>query len=170
MVDVENVVRHALMVLSRGPAAARYSPMAGCGGGWSGSFEMADREAAVAVLEALMQLELGRNLALMAWVHRDNIREGPAYLADLASIVRMTLGVSGVRYGEAMLEYLVRHWMRNDGSFSEASRLYGWSDQTVRRFYLSEVLPLLRGWHVAARGEMERVIERYYPELAQAAA
>ena len=178
MRDVVRVVRWASVFLLRGGVGAvRYSDVPG---GSSGADGLCGAVEARRVLEAVMCLPVEHNLALMARVYADDLRDGPAVWRDLASFVwhvpaddarRCGVRVADIQaYGREASDWMVRRWMRpHDGSWREFGRLYGCYHLTAGAYFSRVFSLLLDSWLVSARAEVEVAIGGIFDSLPVAA-
>lgn len=162
------LVRWALEFLQRGGVGAvRYSDVPGGGPGGDG---LCGAVEAGRLLEAVMCLPVERHLALMAQVHADDVREGPAVWRDLASFVRHALGDDALRYGREGSDWMVRKWMRpHDGSWREFGRLFGCRHETAEAYFSRAFDPLLGGWLASACAEIDAAVDDIFDSLPIAA-
>lgn len=160
-VDVVNVVRWAIEFLqSGGVGAVQYG---GGAAGWRDGLGASGRIEAQRVNDALVALPPAQLLAMLAKVHADDIRQGPPVWKDLCSFVRASCPEAFERFGPEAGAWLVRKWMRrDDGSWREFARLFGGSPPTASKFFETVVSPVLDGWFIAAKGELEVVIEQVF--------
>ena len=172
------LVRWALEFLQRGGVGAvRYSDVPGGGPGGDG---LCGAVEAGRLLEAVMCLPVERHLALMAQVHADDVRQGPAVWRDLASFVwhvpvaeakRCGVRVADIQaYGREASDWMVRKWMRpGDGSWREFGRLFDCDHKTAEAYFSRVFDPLLGSWLASACAEIDAAVDDIFDSLPIAA-